>query len=183
MERSSARLRSLADDLLLLSRMETATHPRSAQPGRPRAAPHGGRRGRRPAPRAARRRGWSWPPTTRGAGRGRGPRGAVPAAGQPRGQRREVLPPVRRGRGSRCAERGTTSSSCAPTTASASPPRTSTTCSTTSSARPTRRRSPGPAPASAWRSSQRIVTRHGGRIEVASQLGEGTTFTVTLPVG
>ena len=28
---------------------------------------------------------------------------------------------------------------------------------------------------------QRIVTRHGGRIQVASQLGEGSTFTVTLP--
>ena len=29
MERSSSRLRSLADDLLLLTRMETAAHPRS----------------------------------------------------------------------------------------------------------------------------------------------------------
>ena len=28
---------------------------------------------------------------------------------------------------------------------------------------------------------QRIVSRHGGRIQVASQLGEGSTFTVTLP--
>jgi len=27
-----------------------------------------------------------------------------------------------------------------------------------------------------------IVARHGGKIEVASEVGKGTTFTVTLPV-
>jgi signal transduction histidine kinase len=30
--------------------------------------------------------------------------------------------------------------------------------------------------------SQRIVTQHGGIIDVRSELGKGTTFTVALPV-